>query len=52
MGPVSRSLSAISEFARDSLLEGDGFEPSIPLWRMAPGPASTGSSGGTIAVRT
>jgi hypothetical protein len=24
----------------DSPLEGGGFEPSVPLWRMAPGPAS------------
>ena len=22
-------------------MEGGGFEPSVPLWRMAPGPAST-----------
>jgi hypothetical protein len=28
------------EFARDSPLEGGGFEPSVPLWRMAPRPAS------------
>ena len=27
-------------FAQDSLLEGGGFEPSVPLWRMAPGSAS------------
>src|ERR1700720_341500 len=26
-----------SEFAPDSPLEGDGFEPSVPLWRTAPG---------------
>jgi hypothetical protein len=27
-------------FARDSPLEGGGFEPSVPLLRMAPRPAS------------
>jgi hypothetical protein len=36
---VVRSLSR-TEFAADSPLEGDGFEPSVSLWRMAPGPAS------------
>ena len=37
----SRQLSSSAvRFACDSPLEGDGFEPPVPLWRMAPGPAS------------
>ena len=28
------------QFVADSPLEGGGFEPSVPLWRMVPGPAS------------
>jgi hypothetical protein len=41
--PAFRKLPSGSEevrFALDSLVEGGGFEPSVPPWRMAPGPAS------------
>ena len=51
MGPIKtppargwrRRLQMVApwvEFALDTPLEGDGFESSVPLWRMAPGPAS------------
>jgi hypothetical protein len=43
------------KFAMDSLLEGSGFEPSVPLWRMAPGPVSAELRevpAGQFAVRT
>ena len=42
------------EFA-DSQLEGGGFEPPVPLWRMAPGRASAELRevpAGQFAVRT
>jgi hypothetical protein len=42
-GPKARrwpSSAREIRFAHDSPLEGGGFEPSVPLWRMTPGPAS------------
>jgi hypothetical protein len=38
--PIAAATSPTSGFVDDSPLEGGGFEPSVPLWRMAPGPAS------------
>ena len=39
-GLQGRRLGQLVKFAVHSLLEGGGFEPSVPLWRMAPGPVS------------
>jgi hypothetical protein len=35
-----RNVDVVFRFAHDSPLEEGGFEPSVPLWGMAPGPAS------------
>jgi hypothetical protein len=39
-GEIAKLFVTWTEFVDDSPLEGGGFEPSVPLLRMAPRPAS------------